>query len=121
MHQLESRKNFIKRCAFAIPSLVGIGVIVIGCNSDERDKKKDNNNASTDCSDLSGVSENDIKTRRNFNYVEASPDKSKTCDQCNLYILPKINTTCGGCMLFKGPVHAVGTCTYWAQKVEKTD
>lgn len=77
----------------------------------------DKKTSSTDpCTDLSDIGENDLKARKKFNYVDESPDKNKTCDQCKLY-LPSEDLSCGQCMLFKGPVKAGGSCTYWAPKI----
>lgn len=125
MNQVESRKAFLKRCATAIPSLIGIGLLAAGCNSGEQSKETGNNDAAStnntapkSCDDFSGVSDNDLKTRKNFNYVDVSTDKNKTCKKCNLHIPAKEGVECGGCMLFKGPVKNTGTCTYWAPKVE---
>lgn len=125
MDQVESRKAFLKRCTYAIPSLVGIGLLAAGCNSGEPGKNTDsnannNNAAPKSCDDFSGVSDNDLKTRKNFNYVDVSPDKNKMCKKCNLHIPAKPGVECGGCMLFKGPVKDTGTCTYWAPKVESS-
>lgn len=73
--------------------------------------------SSGDCSDLSGVSAEEIKKRNDLAYVPESPIPDNQCSNCNLYLPPKEEQACGGCMLFKGPVHAEGYCTYWAPTV----
>jgi hypothetical protein len=120
MEHLESRKDFLKRCTYIVPSLLGIALIAGGCNSNKPEVKEDKSNISTDpCSDLSEIGEKDLEIRKKLNYVEVSTLKNKICDQCNLYIPPKSENACGGCMLFKGPVQPGGTCTYWTPKIDK--
>ncbi|MCB0284916.1 MAG: hypothetical protein KDF60_20215 [Calditrichaeota bacterium] len=119
MNQKESRKNFLKRCVYTIPSFLGMGLMLIGCNTKNTKEPGKNNHSAEPCSDLSEISEKDIETRKKFNYVESAAEKKKSCDQCNLYIPPESSDSCGGCMLIKGPVYPKGTCTYWAPKIEK--
>ena len=69
------------------------------------------------CSDLSGISDNDIAVREKLGYVKESPLPDNQCQNCNLFLPQKEGQACGGCMLFKGPVYASGYCTYWAPKV----
>ncbi|MEP6596540.1 MAG: hypothetical protein ABJA71_11375 [Ginsengibacter sp.] len=119
MEQLESRKNFLKRCTYIIPSLLGIGLIARGCNNKSIEKKEKDNTSVDPCTDLSELNDNDLAARKNFNYVDVSTLKNKTCSQCNLYIPSKSRGSCGKCMLFKGPVQSIGSCTYWTQKTDK--
>jgi len=121
MSQLESRKVFFKRCTQLLTSVFAISIITESCNSNEKKPVNNTGNGAGQCDDLSGLSENDVLTRKKFNYVDVAPVKSKTCKLCNLHIPPKPNETCGGCMLFKGPVRDEGTCTYWVAKVENSD
>ncbi len=71
----------------------------------------------TSCDDLSNVSKEDIAARQKLGYVKESPIADNQCQNCNLYLPPKNGQTCGGCMLFKGPVFPTSYCTYWAPKV----
>ncbi|HEX8039434.1 MAG TPA: high-potential iron-sulfur protein [Chryseosolibacter sp.] len=71
----------------------------------------------TACDDLSNVSKGDLETRQKLGYVKESPIPDNQCQNCNLYLPPKNGQTCGGCMLFKGPVFPSSYCTYWAPKV----
>jgi hypothetical protein len=118
MEHLDSRRKFIQVCVSVIPSFLGVAFLIDGCHSGASDKGG-KTNGPVDCNDLSGISDNDIKARKQFNYVEVSSDKNKTCSLCNLYLPPQEGSLCGGCMLFKGPVHATGSCTYWTQKTDK--
>ena len=69
------------------------------------------------CDDLEGVSQNDVDLRQKFGYVKNSPVPENECNNCNLYLPPKAEEKCGGCMLFKGPVFSEAYCTYWAPRV----
>jgi hypothetical protein len=48
--------------------------------------------------------------------VDDSPIAENQCNNCNLYLPPKGDKPCGGCILFQGPVQPEGYCTYWALK-----
>ncbi len=95
------------------------GVVFANCSTGKKEEKKPHAaDASVDpCVDLTGVSENDIELRKKFAYVKQSPITDNQCNNCNLYLPPKDGGSCGGCMLFKGPVYPSGYCTYWAPKV----
>ncbi len=69
------------------------------------------------CDDLSKVSAEEIKKRESLGYEETTPIPDKQCSSCNLYIPPKEGKSCGGCILFKGPVYEDAYCTYWAPQV----
>lgn len=68
------------------------------------------------CKDVSGLTEQDKALRSNFNYVEKTENPAQRCDNCQLYKLPENGSTCGGCMLFNGPVTAEGWCSSWVLK-----
>lgn len=72
--------------------------------------------ASDPCNDLSGVPEQDIKTRKSLDYVGKSPYPDKHCSNCALFIAPQEGQTCGGCQLFKGPINPDGHCKSWVEK-----
>lgn len=54
--------------------------------------------------------------RKKLGYVRVSPMDNMTCSVCALWKAPKGEQTCGGCMLFDGPVQPEAYCTYWAAK-----
>jgi hypothetical protein len=87
------------------------GLLLAGCGGNG---KKTEEEAVTSCQDYSKLTEEDLAARKKLGYTDASPDPEKFCKLCNLYKPPKEGATCGGCLLFKGPVEAEGTCTYWA-------
>ena len=68
------------------------------------------------CDDLDGLSEKEIDIRRKLGYVKESPIPDNQCKNCNLYLPPANDKKCDGCMLFKGPVHQTGYCTYWVPR-----
>jgi hypothetical protein len=89
----------------------------VSCSQGESSRKEGKPVATIrSCDDFSGVTENDKKTREKLGYVNESPIEDMTCNKCNLWLPPEGDKPCGGCMLFKGPVHATGYCTYWTAK-----
>lgn len=67
------------------------------------------------CTDVAGLSPADAATRNSLSYVDASPDPTKVCSACVLYIVGQPNA-CGGCQVVKGPINPAGSCTSWAKK-----
>lgn len=107
------RRKFFKK--FAISA--SVPAMVYGGCRDKKSSARDTPSAGDPgdpCADLSGISESDRALRRQFAYVQESPIPDNQCNNCNLYLPPQEEVACGGCMLFKGPVHADGYCTYWA-------
>lgn len=115
--QVSSRRAFVARLAFHTGVVLSAGYLVMAC--DKKQSARNDDVTPVDfCDDLSAVSENDLALRKQFAYVDASPIEDSQCDNCNLFLPPKSEQRCGGCMLFKGPVAKSGYCTYWAPKVE---
>ena len=114
-----NRRTFASKLLDAIAALVWSGIMLIGCSrtKTEADAGLQPSASADPCSDLSGVSDNDLDLRKKFAYVKESPVADNQCNNCNLYLPPKPEASCGGCMLFKGPVYSSGYCTYWAPKV----
>ena len=114
-----SRRQFVWKVILRTGGLLGAGAVLAHCTDRKKEEKNpDTADATADpCGDLTGVSENDIELRKKFAYVKQSPIADNQCNNCNLYLPPKEGSSCGGCMLFKGPVYPSGYCTYWAPKV----
>lgn len=69
------------------------------------------------CGDYSNVSKEELAKRKKLGYEEKSSDPERECIKCNLFIPKGDEKTCGGCILFKGPVNKDGSCTYWVEQV----
>jgi len=66
------------------------------------------------CDDLSNLTVDEINERKSYNYLKETPDRSKTCKNCEFWIEPEEDQLCGNCALFEGPVHATGYCDGWS-------
>ena len=115
-----SRRKFINKCLSTGSVFLGAAVFLNSCGTNESSvNKNENKKQSTSedpCNDLSGVSEEEIKKRQSLGYVTKSSTPGNFCGNCGLHIPPKPNEECGGCMLFKGPVHNEGLCVQWTAK-----
>ena len=138
MEQKEySRRKFIHRCAGCCSALVGSAFLLNSCGGNGKPEKSDTTtdkrtNADTalankasagkradPCSDLSDVSAEELDKRKKFGYVDKSDVAGNSCGNCGLYIADAKNTECGRCLLFKGPVRAVGHCVQYVAKTTK--
>ena len=112
-----NRKNFLKHTAAL--SFTGLGVITFlsGCGKGQKEPASESSqNEKEPCSDLSGLSESEKNTRDLYRYAADSPHDDKKCHMCNYFIPPKGNTTCGTCVIVKGPINPNGYCTSWVKK-----
>lgn len=117
LKQKKSRRDFLRRYLRTGILIFGGGVIISNCGKGSNEQKAQAKASSGEpCDDLSNVSAEEIQKRENLGYATESPIADNQCNNCNLY-LPPGKKPCGGCMLFKGPVHAEGYCTYWAPKL----
>lgn len=115
-NQMHSRRRFIGKL-LGISALVSGSSVISSCNGTESKKESEEEKGyGNDCDDLSGVSESEIKKREALSYVKESNLPGSHCGNCNLYIPPKEGEKCGGCLLFKGPVHAEGYCVQYEAK-----
>jgi len=110
MKLMTNRRLFFRQCLNKIASLAGATWLLTACSSPE--KKKEYQLRS--CQDLSHVSDTELAKRKQFAYKTLAGDPLKQCKDCKLFLPPRPNESCGGCSLFKGPVEAQGSCTYWA-------
>lgn len=109
-------KHFSRRTFFL---LSGFSIMLAGCESKNKkdpDEKQTATNANP-CTDFSGVSEAELKKRRQLGYVKQSPSAESHCNNCQLWLPRKDSKDCGNCQIFKGPVLAQGYCTYWAPQM----
>ena len=113
-----SRRKFVHTC-FSAASLFLGSALFLNCRgkTESSATKSENTKQSTSkdpCNDLTAISDGEIKKRQSLGYVLNSANPDTTCGNCGLYIPPKPNDKCGGCILFKGPVYKEGHCVQWA-------
>lgn len=113
-----TRRQFIHTTAAAGAATLTLGYLLAGCKGDGGGTKSGGGGGGGEksCDDVSGLTEQEKKTRESLKYVEKSPEPQKNCANCSLYQLPKDGEFCGGCSVLKGPVHPQGYCTAWAPK-----
>lgn len=105
-----SRRRFLERLGRW--GTLGAAATFAACGADAR-------TVSASCDDVSGLTEQERRTRESLQYVDASPIENKVCDNCEFWVATEPNTTCGSCQLVKGPIHPSGYCTSWVpQRVE---
>ncbi|MGH2624879.1 MAG: high-potential iron-sulfur protein [Sphingobacterium sp.] len=122
MHKKKiERREFIKgTVTSSLAFLLGSAYVVSGCtNSGEKadqQAKEDRTSEApvSSCDDYSQVDEVNLRKREQLGYVKQTVNPENKCENCKLWIPPKEGHSCGGCMLFKGPVYDEGYCTYWA-------
>jgi hypothetical protein len=112
MTESYSRRKFVARCLQSGAVFLGVGLTAGGCT--KKESPQQNNTSIDSCDDFYGVTEAELEKRKKFAYVKQAADPLKQCNSCKLYLPPKAGEKCGGCILFKGPVNANGSCTYWA-------
>ncbi len=105
-----NRRQFFHQSLYSTASFAGAAWLLTACSSPE--KKKEYQLKS--CQDLSQLIETELAKRKQFAYETRASDPLKQCKDCKLFLPPRPNESCGGCSLFKGPVEAQGSCTYWA-------
>jgi hypothetical protein len=66
------------------------------------------------CSDLSGLTPDDVSARTALGYADTSMDPEQRCTKCRQYIPAPFADACGGCKVMKGPIHPNGTCRAFA-------
>jgi|GEM_PF-382114 len=128
--QDKSRRLFIQNIFSAGLMVFGGGIFVAGCNSETRTELKGSKDTAAAvkaapkssseeiiCGDYSNVSKEELDKRKKLGYEEKASDPERECIKCNLFIPKGKDKECGGCILFKGPVNNVGSCTYWAEQV----
>jgi len=120
-----NRREFVQRVG--IFGLAGVGAVYMwGCSKEKADEigSKPHNavkaaqEAADPCSDLSGMTPEELATRTTFKYEERAKDPTKLCATCNFWIPDPKGGLCGTCTLVKGPIHPQGGCMSWAAKIQ---
>lgn len=69
------------------------------------------------CSNVSGLSPEQIQTRKSLQYTDRSSKAKQTCGNCqNLQPKPQGSDGCQGCQVIPGPVHPSGWCSAWVAR-----
>lgn len=113
-----TRKEFLVTAGVVGTTFIFGSSIITSCKKKEetQDVQEQAQTDTPKCDDLSGLKPEEIEQRNNLQYTDNSPDPSKLCSNCALYIPPENNAPCGGCNLIKGPVSPNGWCTSWVPK-----
>ena len=67
------------------------------------------------CTDVTGLTPDDIQARTTLAYSDFSTDVKKTCATCQQFVEAN-KEGCGTCKILKGPVHPNGSCKSFALK-----
>lgn len=119
-----SRKDFLKKVSLFGMVAAGSSAVLTACgggastDSGTSEPAAQEPAAAADpCEDLTGLADSDKQMRTTLAYVKEGEDPAKRCDNCQLYVAPAEGSSCGGCTLFKGPVHPQGYCNSWVAKM----
>ncbi|MFC4871004.1 high-potential iron-sulfur protein [Negadavirga shengliensis] len=111
-----NRRALLKKVSRFAYAAVGGSMLLPACHSQKGSEY--NLEEISSCDDLTGLPQEEIDKRNSLGYVETTPIRESTCDNCQLYLPPTAKRKCGGCQLFKGPVTEEGYCTYWAPQTD---
>jgi hypothetical protein len=100
---LSRREYLAKSLLFGVGA--ALGLIHTACGSDRR--------KAFTCTDTTGLTPEELKTREALAYVDRTTDPNKTCSNCQLFEPAAEKQTCGGCTLVRGPFHPQGYCNSW--------
>lgn len=110
-----SRRGFIEKCMSVGAMFLGGTALLTACGMHGSGKKEGSVTVDP-CDDFSDVSASELEKRKKFGYMNESTVPGSHCGNCSLFIPGKSEDDCGGCLLFKGPVHPTGYCTQYAAK-----
>ncbi len=108
-----NRKDFFKKASLFGIAALGGSALLKACGNGDDAPQADQTTADDPCSDLSGLSQDEIQGRESLNYVAETPNPSERCDNCALWVEPEAGSPCGGCTIMAGPIHPGGWCTAW--------
>jgi len=122
-----SRKDFIKQLGLFGAISVGGSSLLTACggggnqqesgsSSEESSSGSGETAAADPCTDVSGLTDQELQMRKNLQYTGSSPHPDKDCTNCALYIPAEGDASCGSCQLVKGPINPKGYCTSWSAK-----
>lgn len=103
MNDDQRTRREILRGAGAALLLPVLPAFVVGCKKDLA------------CTDTTGLAPEKVALRTTMEYVDATPNPTKTCANCQLF-KPAAPDACGECSLVPGPIHPKGYCKSWTEK-----
>jgi hypothetical protein len=117
MKEAMNRKKFLQQIGMLGVAGVVVPASLASCGGEEQPKAAPGTQAAaSDCNDVTGLTEVEVKMRENLKYMSVSDDPAKHCDICNFWVPPEAGKECGGCTLMKGPIAAKGSCLSFAPK-----
>lgn len=124
------RRQFFRQAGFyglaGVATISGL-VIQSGCGAEEEAEKlaaQPHNAISAaravadPCNDLSTLTKDQLVTRETFKYETKASDATKLCQSCNFWQPSTKGEPCGTCTLVKGPIHPLGSCMSWVEKIK---
>lgn len=116
-----TRKEFLERISMVFVGIFGATTLLSSCSKKEETPAETPQMTQTPkqadpCSDLSGLTQDEINIRTTFQYVPHSTMPDKDCANCNFWIAPEEGKPCGACQIIKGPINPKGYCTQWLKK-----
>jgi hypothetical protein len=108
-----NRKDFFKRAALLGVTAASLPAFIESCGGNSKKNSPANNDP---CSDTSGLTADQLQTRKTFQYTGHSPHNDKYCSICNFFIKPQGNAHCGTCQVVKGPINPDGYCNSFIKK-----
>ena len=114
-----TRREFLERVAI-LGAAVGAAPLLAACGTDAGTGTTNTGSGQAgtiDCTDPARLTDAEVKTRTDLQYVEASAKPDQNCLNCQQYTVAEAEGTCGKCTLVPGPINPVGWCISWVQKV----
>jgi hypothetical protein len=112
--QRVNRREFLHRISLLGAAGASGSTLLAACG---REEQSEQTAAGQSCDDVSGLTEQEIRAREVLQYVEQTPNPDERCDNCQFWLSPEGGAFCGGCQLFRGPVHPQGWCISWAPQM----
>jgi hypothetical protein len=111
-----TRREFLERAAI-LGAAFGAAPLLAACASSEEGAATGDDVAAgpIDCTDTSALTEDEVKTRTDLEYVEMSEMPDQNCLNCEQY--DGDATACGACTLVPGPINPEGWCISWVEVV----
>ena len=115
--QKTSRRSFLQHLTVLGTAGVITPAVLSACGGGQSNQEgAESAEASLDCTDTSGLTEQELQMRQNAQYVDASTQPDKHCSNCQLFQPAAEANQCGTCQVIKGPINPQGYCNLWVAK-----